>query len=126
MTRKSLSRRTHKTAQLMCRLYPEVKEHLQRLEEATGYTRTSLVEHAILSLTVDRVLRAAKKFGVTTEDSDTGKKSLVTYEAASLDIISPERLDMLIDIHTVTDDAGRLDIDISSALQELKNRREGE
>lgn len=45
--------RETKTAPMSLRILPSVKRHLEALSDATGYTMSSILEFAILKITVE-------------------------------------------------------------------------
>lgn len=51
--------RERKTENLLLRLYPSTRTHLQTLSEETGYTMSALVEYAILNLRAESIPHAA-------------------------------------------------------------------
>lgn len=44
--------RETKSENLLVRVYPATKRHLEEVSDRTGYTMSSLVEHAVLGLSV--------------------------------------------------------------------------
>ena len=52
MQKVGMVQREKKSENLLVRVYPSTKRHLEAVSDSTGYTMASLVEHAILGLSV--------------------------------------------------------------------------